>query len=142
MEEIQVSIVAVLVAVVVNFILGFVWYTPLFGKAWAKEMGMDPNEKPDNSVMMKGMAYMVIGNFLFAWVFAHNIAAWGFVPGMKEMGAMGTILNSAIFTWLGFYFPGRLGATVWEKRSWKLTWINLGYDLASLVVVASILVMW
>ena len=37
--------VAVLIAVVANFILGFLWYTPLFGKAWAKEMGFDMSGK-------------------------------------------------------------------------------------------------
>ena len=140
--EVQVNFMAVLTAVVVNFILGFVWYTPLFGKAWAKEMGMEPDAKPESGVMMKGMAFMVIGNFLFAWVFAHNIAAWEFVPGAGEMGFAGTVLSSAIFTWLGFYVPGRLGATVWEKRSWKLTFINAGYDLTALLVVAAILVYW
>ena len=142
MEQVQVSIVAVLAAVVINFLLGFIWFTPLFGKAWAKEMGMDPNEKPDRGVMMKGMIFMVIGNFLFAFVFAHNIAAWDFVPGTSELGPLQIILNSSIFTWLGFYVPGRLGATVWEKRSWKLTAINAGYDLVSLFVVAGILVLW
>ena len=83
--ELKINIVAILVAVVVNFIIGFIWYTPLFGKAWGKEMGFDPNMKPDKSLMFKGMAFMIIGNFLFAWVFAHNIAALRFVPGIEEM---------------------------------------------------------
>jgi len=140
--EIKVNVLAILVAVVVNFILGFIWYTPLFGKIWGKEMGYDPNMKPDKSVMMKGMSFMIIGNLLFAWVLAHNIAAWLFVPGIKEMGPFSNSLTSAIFTWLGFYFPGQLGATVWEKHSWKLFGINTGYSLASLLVVASILTYW
>jgi hypothetical protein len=29
--EIKVNILAILVAVVANFIIGFIWYTPLFG---------------------------------------------------------------------------------------------------------------
>ncbi len=140
--EININIGAVLVAVIVNFVLGFIWYTPLFGKVWGKEMGYDPNEKPTKSVMFKGMAFMVIGNFLFAWVLAHNIAAWSFVPGMDEMGNLASTLNTAIFTWLGFYFPGELGATVWEKKSWKLFFINTGYHIVSLLVVASILTFW
>lgn len=140
--EININMLAIVVAVIVNFVLGFIWYTPLFGKVWGKEMGYDPEEKPDKSAMFKGMAFMIIGNFLFAWVFAHNIAAWSFVPGMESMGKVGNILNSAIFTWLGFYFPGELGATVWEKKSWKLFFINTGYHLASLLVVATILVLW
>lgn len=137
--EMKINMMAIAVAVIVNFVLGFLWYTPLFGKAWGKEMGYSPDAKPDKSALMKGMLFMVIGNFFFAYVFAHNIAAWSFVPGMKEMGATSNAMSAAIFTWLGFYFPGELGATVWEKKSWKLFFINTGYHLASLIVVALIL---
>ena len=140
--ELGINFTAILVAVVINFILGFIWYTPLFGKAWGREMGFDPNMQPEKSTMMKGMAFMVIGNFLFAYVFAHNIAAWQFVPGMDQMSPAASALNAAIFTWLGFYLPGELGATVWEKKSWKLFGINTGYHLASLLIVAFILTYW
>ena len=105
-------------------------------------MGYDPNMKPDNMVMIKGVVFMIIGNFLFAWVLAHNIAAWMFVPGIKEMSPLANGLMSAIFTWLGFYFPGHLGSTVWEKKSWKLFFINTGYSLVTLLVVALILTHW
>jgi Protein of unknown function (DUF1761) len=140
--EIKINMMAILVAVVVNFVIGFIWFTPLFGKIWGKEMGYDPNMKPDNMVMVKGMVFMIIGNFLFAWVLAHNIAAWMFVPGIKEMSPLANGLMSAVFTWLGFYFPGHLGSTVWEKKSWKLFFINTGYSLVSLLVVALILTHW
>ncbi|HXA01190.1 MAG TPA: DUF1761 domain-containing protein [Cytophagaceae bacterium] len=140
--ELKINIAAIMVAVVVNFILGFIWYTPLFGKIWGKEMGYDPNMKPDSKVLAKGMAFMIIGNFLFAWVFAHNIAAWTFVPGVKEMGALPNALSASIFTWIGFYLPGHLGSTVWEKKSWTLFAINAGYNLVSLLVVALILTYW
>ncbi len=140
--ELKINFWAILVAVVVNFILGFIWYTPLFGKAWGKEMGFDPDMKPDKSVMLKGMLFMLIGNLLFAGVLAHNIAAWQFVPGVREMGPLSNTLTAAFFTWLGFYLPGELGATVWEQHSWKLFGINTGYHLASLLVVAFILTYW
>ena len=140
--ELKINILAILVAVVVNFIIGFLWYTPLFGKAWGKEMGYDPDMKPETSTLLKGMSFMVIGNFLFAWVFAHNIAAWGFVPGVQEMGELPNAFSAAIFTWIGFYLPSHLGATVWEKHSWKLFAINTGYHLVSLIVVAMILTYW
>ena len=140
--ELKINFVAILVAVVVNFILGFIWYTPLFGKIWGREMGYDPDMKPEKSVMLKGMAFMIIGNFLFAGVLAHNILAWQYVPGIKEMGPLSNALSAAIFTWLGFYVPGELGATVWQKHSWKLFGINTGYNLASLLVVALILTHW
>ena len=140
--ELKINFLAVAVAVVVNFVLGFLWYMPIFGKAWTKEHGMDMTQKPDPKVLMKGMLFMVIGNFFFAWVFAHNIAAWGFVPGIKEMGLVPNSIMSAVFTWLGFYFPTLLGATVWEKKSWKLFFIDGGYQLVALLVVSFILNGW
>jgi hypothetical protein len=140
--ELKINMAAILVAVVANFILGFIWYTPLFGKIWGREMGHDMNVKPETKLLVKGMVYMVIGNFLFAWVFAHNMAAWSFVPGMKEMGALPSALNAGIFTWLGFYLPRHLGSTVWEKKSWTLFAINAGYDLVATLTVAFILAYW
>lgn len=140
MEELSINYIAILVAVVANFFLGFIWYTPLFGKAWAKEMGFDTTIKPSGGQMAKGMIFMVIGNFLMAYVFAHNIAAWSFVPGIDELGDIGNIMNSAIFTWLGFYLPVDIGVVTWEQKSWKLFWINTGYHLVMLLVAATILV--
>lgn len=139
MEEIQINMVAVLVAVVANFILGFLWYTPLFGKAWAREMGLDTSIKPTGGEMAKGMIFMVIGNFFMAYVFAHNIAAWSFVPGMDEMPIVASVLNTTIFTWLGFYLPVDIGVVTWEKKSWKLFAINTGYHFMMLLVAAIIL---
>lgn len=139
MEELPINYLAILVAVVANFILGFLWYTPLFGKAWAKEMGFDTSVKPSGGEMAKGMVFMVVGNFLMAYVFAHNMVAWSFVPGMDKMPKVGSVMNSAIFTWLGFYLPVDIGIVTWEKRSWKLFGINTGYHLAMLLVAATIL---
>ncbi len=135
----HINMMAVLVAVVANFILGFLWYTPLFGKAWGQEMKYDSSVKPPGGEMVKGMIFMVIGNFLLAYVFAHNIMAWSFVPGAQEMSVTQNIMSSTIFTWLGFYLPGDLGSTVWEKKSWKLFGINTGYHFMMLLVASLIL---
>lgn len=140
MEEFSVNITAVVVATVANFFFGFLWYTPLFGKAWAKEMNFDMSgPKPGAGVMAKGLIMMAIGNFLMAYVFASNSEAWSFVPGVKELGAMGNIGNAAIFTWLGFYLPGDLSRVAWEKASWKLFGINTVYHLLMLVIAAVII---
>ena len=139
MEGIQINFVAILIVVVANFVLGFLWYTPLFGKIWGREMGYDMNEKPESSEMIKGMVFMIIGNVLFAWVLAHNMAAWTFVPGSEDIPPFQNAMMASIFTWMGFYFPVDLGSVVWERKSWKLFFINTGYHLASLMVAALIL---
>ncbi|MEP6646905.1 MAG: DUF1761 domain-containing protein [Saprospiraceae bacterium] len=108
MPTIQINYLAIAVAVVANFILGFIWYTPLFGKAWGKEMGFDMTQKPPAGAMVKGMIILIIGNFLMAFVFAHNIAVWNPVTwGLPESAESPTsmALAAAFFTWLGFFLP-------------------------------------
>lgn len=140
--EFKINFIAVAVAVVVNFITGFVWYTALFAKSWTKEMGYDPEMRPDKKTMLKGMTLMLIGNFLFVWVLAWTMAGWQFIPNAKAMGPLVNGVNSAFFLWLGFFVPGHLSGIVWERKSWKLFTINAGYHLVSLLVVALILAYW
>ena len=144
MEELNISMMAIGIAVVANFVLGFLWYTPVFGKIWGREMGYDPNPSEEEKKtmmgsMMKGMVVMLIGNFFLAYVLSHNIAAWDFVPGMEDMGKTGQLLNTALFTWLGFFLPTDAGTIFWEKRSVKLFLINTGYHLASLFLVGGVI---
>lgn len=131
---------AILVAVVANFILGFVWYTPLFGKAWARENGFDVTRKPTGGELAKGMSFMVLGNFFMAYAFASNMMAWSYVPEAQAMTPAMVIANATFFTWLGFFLPVDLGTVAWEKKSWKLFFINTGYHFMSLLVAAVILV--
>ncbi len=144
MPHIVLNPLAIALAVVANFILGFIWYTPLFGKAWGKEMGFDMTKRPPAGALIKGMIFMVIGNFLMAFVVAHNIAVWNPVTWgqpASEMSPMMTAFAAAGFTWLGFFVPTDLGIVTWEMKSWKLFFINTGYHFFALLVVAMILIM-
>jgi hypothetical protein len=143
--NIHINMMAILVAVVANFIFGALWYMPLFGKAWAKEMNMDMSgPKPPSSVMIRGMVIMVIGNFLMAYVFAHNIAAWNPLtwgqPLPENYSPAGMAMAASFFTWLGFYVPQDLGRIAWEKASWKLFFINTAYHFLSLLIAAMIII--
>jgi hypothetical protein len=142
---IQLNWIAILVAVVANFIFGALWFMPLFGKAWAKEMKIDmAGPKPPSSVMIKGMVIMVIGNFLMAFVFSHNIAVWDSATwnaGPSPWPEAQRATMAALFTWLGFYVPQDLGRIAWEGGTWKLFFINTVYHFLSLLIAAMILVM-
>lgn len=134
--EISINFYAILAAILANFILGWLWYGPIFGKAWAVEMKIDTSTAPDKRAMYKGMLLMVIGNFLTAYVLSHDIFVWLHFPGMEKMSQLQTAWMASFFIWLGYYVPTHLGATVWEKKSWKLTFINLSYHLATLFIAA------
>ena len=142
--NLHINMVAILVAVAACFVFGAIWYMPLFGKVWAKEMKMDPNgPKPPASVMFRGMAIMVIGNFLMAYVFAHNIAVWNpltwnLPASQVSAGQMAGM--AAFFTWLGFYLPQDLSRVAWEGNSGKLFFINTVHHFLSLLIAAFIIV--
>src|SRR6266498_2968533 len=55
---------AILVAVAATMVLGFLWYGPIFGKAWMKEMGIPAGSKPDPKVMRRGLILMLIGLYV------------------------------------------------------------------------------
>ncbi|MEP5610592.1 MAG: DUF1761 domain-containing protein [Cyclobacteriaceae bacterium] len=143
MPEIQLNFLAIGIAVVATFFFGFIWYTPLFGKVWAKEMGMDPDAKPSGGQMAKGMTMMVLGNFFMAYVFSHNLAVWNpetWGQGPMEGSAFMFAFSAAFFTWLGFFLPSDMSTVAWEGKSWKLFGINTVYHFLSLLIAALILV--
>ena len=139
-NSLQINVVAVLVATVVTFILGMLWYMRTFAKPWMKAMDFDPNMRPGGKTMAKGIALSVIGNFLFSWVLAFYFAGWRLPPGgPTQFGALAFGLNSALSVWLGFFLPVHLMRVVWEKHSWKLFLINSGYHLTATALVSLII---
>jgi hypothetical protein len=139
MEELGISYTGIIVATLANFFIGFLWYSAIFGKAWATEMKIDINQKPPAGAMIKSLLMNLVGCFFLAYVFAHNNAAWKFVPGMDQLGDFGQIANAAVFTWLGFYLIVDLNTVAFEGRSWKLFAINSSYHFMMVAASAVIL---
>jgi Protein of unknown function (DUF1761) len=143
MPDIQPNFIAILIAAVVNFFFGYLWFTPLFGKRWSKEMGMSTDYKPSGAEMGKSLAINLLGMFLLAMVLSSNIAAWtpstwgSSLPGLPWMMQA---FQAAFFTWLGFMVPMLLNGVAWERKSWTLTAINGGYYFFCLLFAAMIII--
>ena len=56
MNELKINHLAVIVAVVMQFVLGFLWYGPLFGDAWMEMVGLDM-DTADRPGAGAGLAY-------------------------------------------------------------------------------------
>lgn len=138
---------AIAAAAASTIVIGFLWYGPLFGSAWMKEMGVSPDFKPDPALLKRAMLLMIAGAFLTALVLACGIEisrpvlsqAW---PGGGDAPPAIFGLCVALFAWAGFYVPMLLGGVAWENRSWKWFGINAGYHLVALLAAAMILVLW
>ena len=135
---------AIAVSVVVSFLVGGLWYGPLFGNAWKKEMGVPPDAKPAPGEMGRSLALNVFGTFLMAFVLAHAVLGWR--PSAWNAGAdaapavYGCV--AGLFAWIGFVVPVLLNGVSFERKSWKLFGINAAFQLVSLQIIGLILTFW
>jgi hypothetical protein len=144
--EIAVNGWAVVVAVAACFALGSLWYGPLFGKAWAREVGFAEGWRPASGAVVRAVLLNLVGTFLAAFVLHHFVAVWrpstwGWQGGV-DAAPVYYAVSGAGFAWLGFVVPGLLDRVGFEGKSWRLFGINAGYQFIGLQVMALILAAW
>jgi hypothetical protein len=139
--DIHLNYLAILLAIVAYIAIGFLWYGPLFGKAWAKEAGMSTDCKPDRKVFLRAITLMIIGTFLTVYVLAHGVEVWR--PSTWNAGTDASNATygflAPFFVWVGYFVPVLLSSVAWENRSWKLFAINAGYYFVALLAAGMIL---
>ncbi len=142
--DLDINYLAVLACVIAAMPVGWAWYGPLFGKAWAKEMGMEDMPEPKGAEMGRSMALFAVGNLLIAYVLAHVLIVSQTAAALagETPAVWASALDNAIPMWLGFFVPIQIGRVAWEKRGWKLVAINGSFDLVRLVLFALIVAYW
>lgn len=129
-----INIPAVIVAAVLPFLLGGLWYSPiLFGKVWMKENGFTDED------LDKGSQAKIFGlSFLFFLVMSGNLAAFLATPETDlQFGILAGFL--AGFGWVAL----SIGViALFERRSWKYTLINGGYMVVAFVLMGTVLGIW
>lgn len=142
---IEVNWLAIVVAAVAAFAIGFVWHGPLFGKTWARLVGIDISPeamekwKASGKTMTKSYVLTIVGSLITAYVLSHFITM---AATFFESPGVGRGLSTAFCAWLAFVAPVSLSRVLWEGKSWKLWFINAGYYLVSLLVMGAILAGW
>jgi len=136
--DVDVNALAVLVAAVIQFAIGSLWYSNiLFGNAWMRYLGID--KKKLNSAQKKSMtgSYILVFvgalvlNFVLAYIVKYMTAST-FEQGMV----------AGLMVWIGFILTSMLGMTLWEGKSYKLYLINVFYYLVSLLITGGLLASW
>ncbi len=124
---------AILVSAVVSMIIGFIWYGPLFKKAWIKISGCDPETMtPEQKAdMKKSMVPMMITQFILSVLSIFVLAKFG---GNMEV---------AFWAWLGFVMPITASGVMWsgkpKKLAWSMFWISAGCQLVTFLAYGIIL---
>ena len=136
---------AVFVAAVSAFVLGSLWYGPLFGKQWMSLTGISQDQMLAakqkgmiKSGMLRSYIIMFVGNLITSYVLGAAIF-FSFLFFIGFGAWAGAIVGFCM--WIGFVAPVTLGTVLWEGKSWKLWVLNNAYYLVSFMLMGLIF-MW
>ncbi len=127
----QLNWLAIAAAAVSAFVIGGLWYGPLFKHAWCREAGIDMDAKPRHPARVFGTAFAaaLVGAAAFAW--------WlGPAPGLEYAVRHGVLAGAGIAATsfaINYAFAG---------RSLKLWLIDGGYHTLQFAVYGMILGLW
>jgi hypothetical protein len=129
---------AVIVATLVYFILGGLWYSPLlFANKFIQLMNWTPEQlrQMESQSHGKELAIAFVMSFLLVYILAH------FVQYTKATTAIGGI-QTAFWLWLGFIVTTQVPSVLFEGRSFGVFLIHVGYQLVGCVLAGAILAVW
>jgi hypothetical protein len=135
MQSFPINWLALVVATLVKFLLGWVWYgaIPPFAKQWQESIGVTPEAL--RAGMVKAIVTDLVTTFIMAWVLVHA-AHYAGATGWAQGAGVGFV------NWLGFVGGPTLAATVYEHRPLKLWAITNGYMLLGLMLMGVIVTVW
>jgi hypothetical protein len=123
-----------IVAVLIKFIVGWLWYSPmLFLRQWQTLSGITDEQMKGG--MAKGIAIWLIGSVLMTFILAHAVYYAG--ANTVVTGAEVGFAN-----WVGFVLVVALDTYAAEKRPFQLVAINTGSNLIALILMGGVLGGW
>ena len=165
-----INIKAILVAAIVNFVVGFLWYNPkTFGNPWMKEAGLtEESLKSANMAMIFGFSllFALMLSFAMSPLVIHQMHLYS-ICNHQLMGtdaAAKSLAESDIAGFMTKYgtefrtfkhgaFHGFLYSlfvvlpvigtnALFERKSWKYIFINVGYWALSFMLMGGIISAW
>ncbi len=133
-----VNFVAILVAAISSMVVGSIWYGPLFGKLFMREMGMDTWSPEKKEAMKKKMVWSYVGEFLSSVVKFFFLA--GLIVGFGQTTLLGGMWV-AFTVYIGFMMPIVLGELLWGGTK-TMFWLKTGNMFITMMVAGVILGLW
>lgn len=114
------------------FLLGFAWYTALFGKAWQRETGLSDEDAQKDMARTHGLAFLMIVLISFGlnlFFNFHPIEEQTFVHGGFHGG----------FNALLFAVPAVAIHYLYQRKSLKLFLIDASYVIAFMALSGAVM---
>jgi Protein of unknown function (DUF1761) len=125
---------AVAAAIVANFLIGGLWYSPLlFVHPWLRMSGVEKR------VFDRGLPKALVGD-LFAS--AATVLVLNQVLRWSQANSIGAGLLVALVVWVGFVASTLVAQVTYEQRPFAFFLISSGYRLVTLGVMGAILSIW
>jgi hypothetical protein len=129
---------AVIVATLVHFFLGGLWYSPLlFGNKFLQLINWSPQkiQQVQNESHAKELVIAFVMSLILVYILAH------FVQYTKATNVMGGI-QTAFWLWLGFVVTTHVPTVIFEGRNFGLFLINVAYQFVGCALAGVILAVW
>ena len=130
---------SVLVAAIVVFAIGALWYSPLlFGKQWMSLMNI--TDKDVAAAKAKGGMWKLYLIQLVVTIVSFGVLAFLVASSSAVSAGDGAFLG--LLVWLGFFVPAAAERLMWEDKPLKLVLIQGSLALLNLLVAGTILGAW
>lgn len=137
MPVVPLNLLALVLAAIVNMVIGFIWYSPaVFGTRWMKMSGIKMDKKMSGKDMMPMMLLGTGAALLMAYVLLHFSV---YAELFYQQSMLSVSLTAAFFAWLGFIVPVHINSVLYYGHKWGVFAINAGYNLAALLAMAVVL---
>ena len=137
----SINFLAVIVAALTAFILGFLFHGPITGKLWMKLANIHPTGNEKLSDMIPQMAWNLLVNLVTAFVMA---MIFSLVFSSSLMGPetwfRGVVMG--FWLWLGFLATSSSIEVIWMGRTFKLWLFEAVCSLIVTGVMGAILAGW
>jgi len=137
MPQVHINFLAVVVAAVVAFIIGGLWYSPLlFAKLWVNAHGYSEEQVKD---MQKGAGKAYAVTLVCDFLIALAIAV---LAGYIHLEHCVQGLKLGLLVWAGFAMPLGLTANMFSGKRITVFYIDTAYQLVYLVIMGAIIAVW
>jgi len=133
----HINYMAVLIASVIYFFIGFVWFSVLFGSMWTEEL-----EK--HNTFIKEPTAQEMGVKMFIAFFTNVLTSFG-IACLIDLVGSATVLSGLILgSIIAICFAATTVANIdnWQSRSVKLFLLDTCYPMISIVVITIFLSIW
>ena len=130
----QTNYLAIIVAALVYFVLGALWYSPIaFAKPWMESIGKSQDELQGGSKII--YLYTLIGLLMSCFVTAFFVWILGTNNVMSA-------IKVGLFISIGYVFTTIAINTMYGMRPFKLILIDSGYHIMGVTIATIILTLW